>query len=84
MPAWRTLRVHSQSHPPHNAWICCWLGGPAAVDHKLELAALSLPPAQMGSKRLTQPQASIVDPNDDITLLKACKDTAAALCHGLD
>jgi hypothetical protein len=45
------------------------------VDHKLELAALYLLPAQMGSKRLTQPQASIVDPNDGITLLKACKHT---------
>ena len=66
------------------AGIACWLGRPAAVDHKLELAALSLSPAQMGSKRLTQPQASIIDPNDDIALLKACKDTAAALCHSLD
>jgi len=51
------------------AGISCWLGRPATVDHKLELAALSLPPAQMGSKWLTQAQASIVDPNDDITLL---------------
>eukprot|EP00966_Prymnesium_polylepis_P044555 1032897-Prymnesium_polylepis.1 len=63
------------------AGISCWLGRPAAVDHKLELAALSLPPAQMGSKRLTQAQASIVYPNDDITLLEACKGT---LRHRLD